>query len=48
MYGAPASMLFGGDWVLGTVRSSLSVAVFLSFTAPTDEASRMLLSFIAR
>jgi hypothetical protein len=41
----PASMLFGVDWVLGTVLPS--VAPFLSFAAPTDEASRMLLSFIA-
>lgn len=41
----PASMLFGVDWVLGTVLPS--VALFLSFAAPTDEASRMLLSFIA-
>ena len=41
----PASMLFGVDWVLGTVLPS--VALFLSFAAPTEEASRMLLSLIA-
>jgi hypothetical protein len=38
-------MLFGVDWVLGTVLPS--VALFLSLAAPTDEASRMLLSSIA-